>query len=171
MQAIKIYCNSSCRHIEGIPHLKKWHSRYYCCIVPRFANPELSDWVSHQRKHRKHLSEDLASELTKLSFEWHVDPMTAKWYSNFHSAREYYELHGSPPPPNLDYNASNPRWVEAGRWLIRQQELYRKQKLPLVRVRLLKSEVGVTLDRECSPPRRKRHQWLKSQDEAFLNRQ
>ena len=51
------------------------------------------------------------------------------------------ELHGT-----ADIASDNcdgyPDWVEAARWLERNKELYRRQKLPNVRVRLLKEVLG-----------------------------
>ncbi len=44
------------------------------------------------------------------------------------------------PPDYAD--ASHPEWVEASRWVCRQQELYRRQKLLLSRVRLVKNVLG-----------------------------
>lgn len=52
------------------------------------------------------------------------------------------EVHGSGEIPPDYRNPTEPDWVEAGRWLERQRELYRRQKLLLVRVRLIKEALG-----------------------------
>ena len=51
-------------------------------------------------------------------------------------------MHGSGEIPPDYRNPTEPDWVEAGRWLERQRELYRRQKLLLVRVRLIKEALG-----------------------------
>lgn len=54
------------------------------------------------------------------------------------------EVHGSGevPPDLSDLQGLHPDWVEASRWLERQRDLYRRQKLLLVRVRLIKEVLG-----------------------------
>ena len=52
------------------------------------------------------------------------------------------EVHGSGDIPPDFADAARPDWVEAARWLERQRDLYRRQKLLLVRVRLLKQLLG-----------------------------
>ena len=52
------------------------------------------------------------------------------------------EVHGSGDIPPDYADAACPDWVEAGRWLARQRELYRLQKLLLLRVRLIKQLLG-----------------------------
>lgn len=93
--------------------------------------------------HRRRLLPPLAVErLTELGFAWEVNTITAKWHSNFHVARAYREREGTAEIP-LDFaDASQPDLVEAARWLGRQQELYEQQKLPQLRVRLLKEVLG-----------------------------
>lgn len=60
----------------------------------------------------------------------------------FQSAQE---VHGTGDIP-LDYaDGAHPDWVEAARWLERQRDLYRRQKLLLVRVRLIKELLGERL--------------------------
>lgn len=90
---------------------------------------------------RGRLPAGAAAQLDTLGFAWQVDVLTAKWYHNLHAARQYRELHGEPPPPELA-DPAHPDWVEAGRWLARQRELYRLQKLLLRRVRLIKELLG-----------------------------
>ena len=52
------------------------------------------------------------------------------------------EVHGSGDIPPDYADPAHPDWVEAGRWLARQRELYRLQKLLLLRVRLIKQLLG-----------------------------
>ncbi len=52
------------------------------------------------------------------------------------------EVHGGELPPAEGCDAGNPDWIEAGRWLERQRDLYRRQKLLLLRVRLMKELLG-----------------------------
>ena len=54
------------------------------------------------------------------------------------------EVHGTGEVPAdlCDLTGEHPDWVEAGRWLERQKDLYRRQKLLLLRVRLMKEVLG-----------------------------
>ena len=52
------------------------------------------------------------------------------------------ELHGTAEIPEDYADPSEPDFVEAGRWLARQKELYAGQKLLRRRVRLLKEALG-----------------------------
>lgn len=52
------------------------------------------------------------------------------------------EVHGGELPPAEGCDSANPDWIEAGRWLERQRDLYRRQKLLLLRVRLMKELLG-----------------------------
>lgn len=49
---------------------------------------------------------------------------------------------GELPLDLADPSGQHPDWVEAARWLERQRDLYRRQKLLLVRVRLIKEVLG-----------------------------
>lgn len=55
------------------------------------------------------------------------------------------EVHGSGEIPPDYRNPEEPDWVEAGRWLERQRFLYGRQKLLLLRVRLIKDALGEAL--------------------------
>ena len=52
------------------------------------------------------------------------------------------EVHGTGEIPADFADPAYPDWVEAARWLERQRDLYRRQKLLLVRVRLMKEALG-----------------------------
>jgi hypothetical protein len=52
------------------------------------------------------------------------------------------EVHGTGNLPPDYADPAHPDWVEAARWLERQHDLYRRQKLLLVRVRLIKELLG-----------------------------
>jgi len=51
-------------------------------------------------------------------------------------------VHGTGDIPPDFSDPAHPDWVEAARWLQRQRELYRLQKLLLLRVRLIKEALG-----------------------------
>lgn len=58
------------------------------------------------------------------------------------STHHKQEVHGGELPPAEGCDSANPDWIEAGRWLERQRDLYRRQKLLLLRVRLMKELLG-----------------------------
>ncbi|EFN56282.1 hypothetical protein CHLNCDRAFT_145162 [Chlorella variabilis] len=151
--------------------LRAWKERNYDCIVPRKVHDagDLGEWVHHVRLlHRRgQLPAAAQHQLEALSFSWVVDGVTAKWYHNLHAARRYREVHGSGDIPPDFADPSHPDWVEAARWLARQRDLYGRQKLLLVRVRLLKELLGVKLHREYSRPRRNMHAVLREGNARF----
>jgi hypothetical protein len=132
--------------------LGTWKATYFTTVVPGTVveAKELSEWCSVMRKlHRKRLLPEWAvSKLDELGMEWKVDVVTAKWYSNFHAAKEFKEINGgedcdiNTALPAEYWNEERPDWVEASRWLERQRDLYRRQKLTMARVRLLKDFLG-----------------------------
>ncbi|PSC68038.1 Replication factor C subunit 5 [Micractinium conductrix] len=132
---------------------------------------ELGEWVHELRAARRRgaLPPGQAAALDALGFAWQVDVITAKWYHNLHAARRYREVHGTGEVPAdlCDLTGEHPDWVEAGRWLERQKDLYRRQKLLLLRVRLMKEVLGVKLEREHARPRRNLHPVLKQGNKAF----
>jgi len=132
--------------------LANWHHLYYTTIVPRSAHDarELAEWVSALRrlKRKGSLPPWVEARLLPLGMVWDVDGVTAKWHSNFHLAREFKEAHGGEAcDVNVSFtpkyeNEERADWVEASRWLDRQRELYRSQKLTDLRVALLKGVLG-----------------------------
>ncbi|KAL4436589.1 hypothetical protein ABPG75_003728 [Micractinium tetrahymenae] len=156
-----------------LSRLTDWKDRYYECIVPRKVHDaaDLGEWVHRTRVARKRgtLLPAQQAALDALGFAWEVDVVTAKWYHNLHAARHYKEVHGSGelPPDLADPSGRHPDWVEAARWLERQRDLYRRQKLLLVRVRLIKEVLGVKLQRERGPQRRNLHPVLRRCNAAF----
>lgn len=160
-----------------VGRLAAWKDRYYDCHVPRKVHDEadLGDWVHRVRAQHKRgkLPPAAAAALDALGFAWKVDVVTAKWYHNLHAARQYKEVHGSGemPPDLSDPTGQHPDWVEAARWLERQRDLYRRQKLLLLRVRLVKEVLGVKMQREHARPRRNMHAFLKQGNERFLAEQ
>ncbi|KAL4444573.1 hypothetical protein ABPG77_002390 [Micractinium sp. CCAP 211/92] len=156
-----------------LSQLANWKDRYYECIVPRKVHDasDLGEWVHSMRAARKRgtLLPAQQAALDALGFAWEVDVVTAKWYHNLHAARHYKEVHGTGelPPDLADPSGQHPDWVEAARWLERQRDLYRRQKLLLVRVRLIKEVLGVKLQRERGPQRRNLHPVLRSGNATF----
>lgn len=132
--------------------LGTWKATYYTTVVPGTVveAKELSEWCSVMRRlYRKRLLPEWAvSKLDELGMEWKVDVVTAKWYANFHAAKEFKEINGgvdcdiNTSLPAEYWNEERPDWVEASRWLERQRDLYRRQKLTMARVRLLKDFLG-----------------------------
>lgn len=132
--------------------LRRWKAMYYTTIVPGTVADakELSQWCSIMRRlHRKKLLPSWAvAKLDELGMDWKVDVVTAKWYANFHAAKEFKEINGgvncdiNVQLPSEYWNEERPDWVEASRWLERQRDLYRRQKLTMARVRLLKDILG-----------------------------
>lgn len=58
------------------------------------------------------------------------------------------EVHGHVDFPPGFRDDDHPDWVEAAAWMLRQQSLYRHQKMPLLHVRVLKEVLGE--QRQCS---------------------
>ncbi|KAI7846416.1 hypothetical protein COHA_000126 [Chlorella ohadii] len=155
-----------------LQQLREWKEKHWGdTIVPRKVHDaaELGEWVHAMRQARRRgrLPPHAVAALVELGFTWEVDVVTAKWYHNLHAARHYKEVHGGELPPAEGCDAGNPDWIEAGRWLERQRDLYRRQKLLLLRVRLMKELLGVKLEREHSRPRRNMHPVLKQGNAQF----
>jgi hypothetical protein len=78
--------------------LSIWRATYRTTIVPRNAHDagDLGDWVAAIRRlHRKDTLPFWAIEkLNELDMNWKVDVLTAKWHANFHTTREFKEVHG-----------------------------------------------------------------------------
>jgi hypothetical protein len=132
--------------------LSQWKARYYTTVVPRTVTEvrELAEWCSAVRRfYRKGALPSWAvAKLEAQGMEWKVDVVTAKWHANFHAVRRFKAAHGGEACdvcaalPAEYSNNERPDWVEAARWLDRQRELYKKQKLTNARVRMLKEILG-----------------------------
>ena len=139
-----------------IEELKRWSDAYCKGIVPRgvFDGQELSIWTKEIKRlyARGKIPEEHVKELEKAGMVWKMSVVEAKWFANFHLAREYVNAF-----PDQDINSvfdgsfcseERPDWVEASRWLERQRELYRKQKLTNLKVHLLKHVLGAMVMRK-----------------------
>jgi len=156
--------------------LSLWRAKYYTTIVPRNAYDagDLGDWVAAIRRlHRRGTLPPWAiDKFNELDMTWKVDVLTAKWHANFHTTREFKEVHGGEEcdldialPPDWGTKKKEncaadggeiegsrvvedseevvrADWVEAARWLGRQRELFRKEKLTDYRVWALKRVLG-----------------------------
>ncbi|KAK9813280.1 hypothetical protein WJX72_011855 [[Myrmecia] bisecta] len=141
--------------------LKAWKQRYYTAVVPRQVhdNPVLGEWTIRTRKAYKEglLHEWQEELLDSIEFPWKVDQLSAKWHSNLHHARRYKEIHGHANLPPDFYDPDDPDFVEAARWIARQDKLYQKQKLSERRLLILQDVLGLKFRRPYSPVRKNIH--------------
>lgn len=164
--------------------LRDWKEKYHVCIIPKSVKGEEAQYLSMAmkalRRQKEILDEHHIRELEDAGMIWsRPNTVESKWFANFHIAREYLEeqyadgascddfLH----PDQETYpfkHETRSDVVEASRWLHRQRELYRKQKLTLLQVHLIKRVLGVKLTRQYSPTRRNKHPVLKQRDRDYL---
>lgn len=114
---------------EMVEQIKIWRQRYVKVIVPKNAHDAgtLGHWLSdmRRRKSRGQLDIDSIRKLEEAGVEWKVSVLDAKWFSNFHAARECKEaLQEEDTSSSLEEvltpeysNQNRPDWVEASRWL------------------------------------------------------
>jgi hypothetical protein len=162
-----------------VERMKDWVSVYKKAIVPKSVHDgkELSLWMKRMRQRRDVLGMEDIVKLEEAGMVWEWNTVEAKWFANFHLAREFLEMHGDDErgafvDPDQEgrpfYHEERSDWVEASRWLCRQRELYRKQKLNLMQVYLLKRVLGVRLVRQDSKKRRNVHEKIREVDREFL---
>lgn len=163
--------------------LRTWKDVYHKCVVPRSLDTEEAKYLVRTmkflRKHRDALTDDQVETLTSAGMVWEVpSTVESKWWSNFHTAKLFLETETDPdrirdflnhdmedPHPFQD---GTPDAVEASRWLGRQRVLYRRQKLTLMQVDLLKRVLpGVRLVRQRGKARRNKHDAIRKADEQF----
>lgn len=166
--------------------LLSWKDRYHVCIIPKSVKGDeakyLSTVMKALRKQKHLLSDTSIQELQDAGMIWsRPKTVESKWFANFHVAREYLEeqrdigasceafLNPDQESSPFQHEARSDV-VEASRWLSRQRELYRKQKLTLLQVHLIKKVLGVKLSRQYSPTRRNKHSVLKDSDAEFQRR-
>ena len=163
--------------------LQAWKDKYHVCIIPKSVKGEEAQYLSMAmkalRKQKGLLDEHYIRELEDAGMLWNrPQTVESKWFANFHVAREYLEERRREGASCEDFlhpdqethpfqDDTRTDVVEASRWLYRQRELYRKQKLTLVQVHLLKRVLGVKLTRQYSPTRRNKHPILKERDRDF----
>lgn len=163
--------------------LRAWKDKYSVCIIPKSVKGEEAQYLSMGmkilRKQKHLLNDEHIAELENAGMIWsRPKTVESKWFSNFHVAREYLEeqrAKGASCEAFLDPDQESYPFqhetrcdvVEASRWLYRQRELYRKQKLTLLQVHLIKRVLDVKLTRQYSPTRRNKHPMLKEMDDAF----
>ena len=164
--------------------LQAWKEKYNVCIIPKSVKGEEAQYLSMTmkalRRQKQLLSEQQIQELEEAGMIWsRPNTVESKWFANFHTAREYVEEQRAKGGLCEDFlhhdqetypfkHETRTDLVEASRWLHRQRELYRKQKLTLLQVHLIKRVLGVKLTRQYSPTRRNKHPVLRQRDEEFL---
>ena len=137
------------RDDQMIQKLYEWSKAYGGkAVVPKSVHDgqELGSWLRKVRKLKEGMTPEDVERLDRAGIVWEMNVLESKWFSNFHLVREYIECH---PGCDVDLEMTSEfdhpdrsDWVEASRWLVRQKELYRKQKLTNMKVRLLKSVLG-----------------------------
>lgn len=165
--------------------LQEWKEKYCVCIIPKSVSGEdarfLSKAMKTLRKHKHVLDDVCIQDLEDAGMIWtRPNTVESKWFANFHVALEYLEeqraqgascdafLH--PDQETFPFHhETRSDVVEASRWLCRQRELYRKQKLTLMQVHLIKRVLGVRLTRQYMPTRRNKHPILREKDKDFLH--
>ena len=164
--------------------LRAWRDVYQKCIVPRSLQTEeakyLARTMKYLRKNKDALTDDQVETLTSAGMVWDVpSTVESKWWSNFHTAKGFLDTETDPerirdflnhdmedPHP---FQVGSPDVVEASRWLGRQRVLYRRQKLTLMQVHLLKRVLpGVRLTRQRGKTRRNKHEVLRRADARWL---
>ena len=167
--------------------LRAWKGVFHRCVVPRSLETEdakyLVKTMKYLRKNRDALTDDQVELLTSAGMVWEVpSTVESKWWSNFHAAKAFLDTETDPdrirdflndemedPHPFQD---GMPDAVEASRWLGRQRVLYRRQKLTLMQVDLLKRVLpGVRLARQRGKARRNKHQAIRQADQEWMERQ
>lgn len=162
-----------------VDRMKEWVSVYKKAIVPKSVHDgkDVSLWMKKMRQRRDVLRAEDVLKLEEAGMVWEWNTVEAKWFANFHLAREFLEMHGDDErdafvDPDQHgrpfHHEERSDWVEASRWLCRQRELYRKQKLNLMQVYLLKRVLGVRLVRQYSKKRRNMHEKIREVDREFL---
>ena len=169
---------------SNLTNLQQWYAKYLTTVVPKSAHDAgyVGHWVSDIRRlHKQGTMPQWALDAihaANIDMEWSVDVLTAKWHSNFHLVREFKEQQESGEgegegegllPPEY-WSEERADWVEAARWLERQRELYRGEKLTDYRVWALKRVLGVGLKREYAPRRKNMHPVLIKANEEFRKR-
>jgi len=154
---------------DMLERLKEWRKRFLSVIIPItvFDDPELGEWLAKASRdlRRGRLSEEQAAALKDLGVpaKKAVNKLDAKWWANYHSARRYKEAYGSIEGlcdvDNFGKD-DDPAFVEASRFIERQQKLYKKQKLSDRKVKVLK-ELGVKLRRDSGPKKSNLHPVLR----------
>ena len=163
--------------------LRSWKDRYQKCIVPKSLATDDAKYLvkimKFLRRNKDTLSDDQIETLTEAGMVWEVpSTVESKWWSNFHAAkaflddetdetriRDFLNHEMADPHPFQDGSADQ---IEASRWLGRQRVLYRRQKLTLMQVHLLKRVLpGVRLVRQRGPARRNKHEVIRAADEAW----
>ena len=165
--------------------LRAWKDVYKRCIVPKSLETDdakyLVKTMKFLRRNKGELTDDQVETLTAAGMIWEVpSTVESKWWSNFHAAKAFLEAETdqgrirdflnhdmAEPHPFQDGSADA---VEASRWLGRQRVLYRRQKLTLMQVHLLKRVLpGVRLVRQRGKTRRNKHEAIRKADEAFVS--
>ncbi len=168
----------------AVAALRAWKGVYHKCVVPRSLETDEAKYLvrtmKYLRMNKGALTDDQVELLTSAGMVWEVpSTVESKWWSNFHAAkafldtetdqdriRDFLNHEMEDPHPFRD---GTPDAVEASRWLGRQRVLYRRQKLTLMQVDLLKRVLpGVRLVRQRGKARRNKHQAIRKADEAFL---
>jgi len=163
--------------------LRAWKDVYHKCVVPRSLETEearyLVKTMKFLRKNMDALTDDQVELLTSAGMVWEVpSTVESKWWSNFHAAKAYLEKETDPDRIQdfLNHEMEDPHpfqdgvadAVEASRWLERQRVLYRRQKLTLMQVDLLKRVLpGVRLVRQRGKERRNKHVAIRKADQQF----
>jgi hypothetical protein len=165
--------------------LRAWQDVFQKCIVPKSVATDqaryLSKTIRFLRKNKHALSHEQVDTLTQAGMIWEVpSTVESKWWSNFHTAKAFLDNETDSrrlqdflnddmedPHPFQDADADV---VEASRWLGRQRVLYRRQKLTLMQVDLLKRALGVRLVRQRGKARRNKHKAILDADAEFLRR-
>jgi hypothetical protein len=115
--------------------LKYFKNIYGHCNVPcKYSNnKELGNWVKNQRQFfkKKLLEKNRIFQLNNIGFEWirRETPLKLSWYERFKELKNYIIHYGNGMVPQ--------RSGALGKWVQKQRDLYRKNKLNYEKKELL----------------------------------
>ncbi|MFH8407593.1 Helicase associated domain protein [Streptomyces sp. NPDC018019] len=124
-----VYDNSWQRHITAARAYREQHGNLLVPIAfTTDDNPPvaLGQWVHVLRNSREQQSPDRIRELDDLGMVWSVHDY--KWQRGFEAARNYYRTHGHLRVP-AKYTTKGPDPVSLGRWVYKQRQNFRNNKL------------------------------------------
>jgi hypothetical protein len=122
------------RRFEELKYFKNIHGH---CNVPcnYFNNKELGNWVKNQRQFfkKKILEKNRISLLNDLGFEWirRETPLKLSWNERYKELKNYIACFGNGMVPQ--------RCGALGKWVQKQRDLFRKNKIKNERKELLSS--------------------------------
>ncbi|MEU7148654.1 Helicase associated domain protein [Streptomyces sp. NPDC045456] len=130
------------RHVSAARAYREQHGNLLVPIAfTTDGNPPvaLGQWIHALRQSKTKQSPERIRELDALGMVWSVH--NYKWQRGFEAARKYYKTHGHLHVP-AKYTTKGPEPVSLARWLHKQRQHFRDNKLSRERVIAL-TEIGM----------------------------